>query len=68
MISEQNIVKNDSLEKSVMFYKGQFFSRKNYWILLIKCKVFKDLGYMDAQIIPILTLTELIILLILILK
>ena len=36
MISEQNIVKNDSLEKSVMFYKGQFFSRKNYWILLIK--------------------------------
>ena len=54
LISEQNIVKNDSLEKSVMFYKGQFFSRKKLLDSVDKMvKFFKDLGYMDAQIIPI---------------
>ena len=30
IISKQNIVDNESLNKSVKFYKGQFFSRKNF--------------------------------------
>ena len=54
IISEQNIVKDNVLEKSIKFYKGQFFSRKKLLESISKMeKFFKDLGYMDAQIIPI---------------
>jgi len=54
LISKQNIVSNESLDKSVKFYKGQFFSRKKLLESVAKMeKFFKDLGYMDAQIIPI---------------
>ena len=54
LISEQQIVNNEALEKNVKFYKGQFFSRKKLLDSISKMeKIFKDLGYMDAQIIPV---------------
>ena len=30
LISEQQIVNNEALEKNVKFYKGQFFQEKNF--------------------------------------
>ena len=54
LISEQQYCNNEALEKNVKFYKGQFFSRKKLLESISKMeKIFKDLGYMDAQIIPI---------------
>ena len=43
LISEQQIVKDEALEKNVKFYKGQFFSRKKLLDSISKMeKIFKD--------------------------
>ena len=69
IISKQNIINNESLNKSVKFYKGQFFSRKKLLESVVKMeKFFKDLGTWMPKLFLYLTLTELIILLILNLK